>query len=681
MKNKIPTGNLPKGMKVFKLNLWYVIIVAIALAVWRFFSWLWQDETENTQLQSYIVDEQVELNLNDFLTQYASGWFARVELEDEIQLKWYQKTDKIVNDLNLPPWTLSKSTDPVFNMFLAKKSKETSLTDLGIDPTWPTEVIVRYTERNGLVAFFVDQLLPLLLFVWLFVLLFRFLGPKWWGMPFGMSAGKLNTKSDSDTKFSDIAGMDEVKEELVEIIDFLKNPDKYHKVWARPPKWVLLYGEPWSGKTLLARAVAGEANVAFFSASGSEFMEMLVGMWASKVRQLFGKAKTAGKAIIFIDEIDAIGKKRGGWHTWGHQEQEQTLNQILTEMDGFDRNTNIVVMAATNRPDTLDKALLRAGRFDRKVYVGRPTLEERKLIFEYYLSKKKVAKDVVIDSIAKRTSGFVWADIENIVNEAALKVAKDDRNELTNDDFEYALEKLVMWPEKKIKSLKEKERNIVTYHELWHAVTAHELPNADPVEKISIVSRGQALGVTWMMPEEDVYLHSKAKFLDDAVTLLGGRAAEEIFFGREEITTGASNDFQRATKMISDLVVKYGMDEDLWPVMYQNAEWTGYEMYRPYSEKTAELIDKKIKWYLEDAYEKAKKILTKRKSDIEMMAKVLLKKEYLTKDEFELLMTDVSNADKMIADYDKEMAKKKKTDKKTAAKTKKKMKSKKIAKS
>lgn len=271
----------------------------------------------------------------------------------------------------------------------------------------------------------------------------------------------------------------------------------------------------------MARAVAGEAGVAFFSASGSEFMEMLVGMGASKVRKLFEQAKAAGKAIIFIDEIDAIGKKRGAGYTGGHQEQEQTLNQILTEMDGFDKNTNIIVMAATNRPDTLDPALLRAGRFDRKVLVAAPTFEERIQIFQYYFQKRTIDPKVNIESLAKRTSGLVGADIENVVNEAALQVAKDGREALRVEDFEYALEKAIMGPEKRVKSMKEKEKKLVAYHELGHAVTGHLLVNADPIEKISIVRRGQALGVTWTSPEEDKHLYSKAKFLDELVTLLG----------------------------------------------------------------------------------------------------------------------------------------------------------------
>ncbi len=442
------------------------------------------------------------------------------------------------------------------------------------------------------------------------------------------------------TKFSDVAGMDEVKMELSEIVDYLKNPLKYHKVGARHPKWVLLYGQPWSGKTLLARAVAGESNVPFFSVSGSEFMEMLVGMWAAKVRELFGKAKAVGRAIIFIDEIDAIGKKRGVWSTGGHQEQEQTLNQILTEMDGFDNTTNVIVIAATNRPDILDPALLRAGRFDRKVYVSEPTYEERLLIFDYYLKGKKLSSNINIPSLAKRTSGLVGADIENIVNEAALKEAKENRSILDQNDFEYALEKVIMGPEKKVKSMKDQEKNIIAFHELGHAITSHILPNADPVEKISIVRRGHALGVTWIMPNEDLYLSSKAKFLDEVISLLGWRAAEEIFFGIDNITTWASNDFEKATDIITNMIVKYGMDKDLGTISYMENSKNEYSMFRWYSEKTAQIIDEKIKSYMANCYEQSKKLVLQNKELIKKLSVVLLDKEYLSKDEFESMIAN-----------------------------------------
>jgi len=465
--------------------------------------------------------------------------------------------------------------------------------------------------------------------------------PKGWSwFPFSVKVGKLEPKIKHKTRFSDVAGMEEVKNELSEIVDYLKNPEKYHKVWARHPKWVLLFWEPGSGKTLLARAVAWESDVPFFSVSGSEFMEMLVGMWAAKVRELFGKAKAAGKAIIFIDEIDAIWRKRGVWHTWWHQEQEQTLNQILTEMDGFDNKTNIIVIAATNRPDILDPALLRAGRFDRKIMVSRPTYEERIAIFSYYLKNKKINSKVSLESLAKRTSWLVGADIENIVNEASLKIAKEARAQIDVQDFEYALEKVLMWPEKKVKSMNEKEKKIVALHELWHAVTAYFLPQTDPVEKISIVRRWHALWVTWMIPNEDENLYSKAKFLDQIVSLLWWRAAEEIFFWKEEITTWASNDFEKATLIIKNMITKYGMDEKLWTISYWDVDSDDYRFVKPYSEEISQRIDHKIYEYMSDCYKKSKDIIKKNKSIIEKLSVSLLEKEYLTREEFESLMEE-----------------------------------------
>ncbi len=477
---------------------------------------------------------------------------------------------------------------------------------------------------------------------------------SWWWLPFGTKTWVLRTKTDVDTKFKDVAWMDEVKNELIEIVDFLKNSKKYKDLWAKIPKWVLLYGPPGSGKTLLARAVAWEAWVPFFSASWSEFMEMLVGMWAAKVRELFKKAKAAQPAIIFIDEIDSIGKKRWGWVTWWHQEQEQTLNQILTEMDGFDKDSNVVVIAATNRPDTLDSALLRSGRFDRKVMVGRPTLEERKLILEYHAKQKKFGKKIDFDPLSRRTSGMVGADLANIINEAALKAAKDNRKKIDEKDLEYALEKIVMWPEKKIKTLKEQERNIVTYHELGHAVTAYYLEHADPVEKISIVSRGQALWVTRMMPEEDSYLSSKVKFLDEMVTLLWWRAAEEVFFWKGHITTWASNDFERVTKIAHNMILKYGMDEDLGTLVYYDADKGDYTPFKPFSEKTSEIIDKKIRWLVEEAYKKAIELIKDNKKLIEAMAELLLEKEYISRDEFEKMMKEPKKIKERIEEIKKQ---------------------------
>ncbi|HMT00911.1 MAG TPA: ATP-dependent zinc metalloprotease FtsH [Candidatus Absconditabacterales bacterium] len=589
------------------------------------------------------IEETKETTLNDFLDLYQKGAFQKIKLIDNTHFEGYQQISQSVSQYS--QFLKKPLIEQKYRITTANKPADSSLAELGISLTGSTTIEILFNESSFIGSFFTEQILPLLFFVLLLFLVMRYFGPKNGGMPFSISAGKLKTKSEMKTRFSDIAGMEEVKQELSEIVDYLKNPQKYQKVGARPPKGVLLFGQPGSGKTLLARAVAGEANVPFFSASGSEFMEMLVGMGAAKVRELFTKAKQASPSIIFIDEIDAIGKKRGSGYTGGHQEQEQTLNQILTEMDGFDTDTKIIVIAATNRPDTLDPALLRTGRFDRKVMVNRPTLHERIEIIDYYLKDKKVSDTVDLNSLARRTSGFVGADIETLVNEASLRIAKDHRQIIEGHDFEYALEKIVMGPEKKIKSLQDIEKKIVTYHELGHAVTAFNLEHADPVEKISIVSRGMALGVTWMLPQEDKFLISKAKFLDELVTLLGGRAAEEVFFGKEHITTGASNDFERATKIATDMITKYGMDDELGLASYTEGQDS---FNKPFSEKTAEKIDTKVKELLADAYKKSKSILQKNKSLVETMASILIEKEYLTKSEFENLMKTPSEAIKML---------------------------------
>ncbi len=592
-----------------------------------------------------MISQNTDTDLNNFLALYQSGTFESIKLIDAKQLVWYSPVSgtntRRMMSFGQPVMTKSYQTTTT------NKPIDTSIGELGISITGTTRIDTIYNQPTVLWEIGA-QILSFLVVLLIIVGLMRFMWPKQMGMPFNFSVGKLKKASDPKTSFSDVAGMEECKAELQEIVDYLKNPEKYIKVWARPPKWVLLHWAPGWGKTLLARAVAGEANVPFFSASGSEFMEMLVGMGAAKVRDLFRKAKATSPSIIFIDEIDAIGKKRGNGHTGGHQEQEQTLNQILTEMDGFENDTKVIVVAATNRPDVLDPALLRAGRFDRKVFVGRPTLEEREAIIKYYLKDKKVTEGVGIESLAKRTTGLVGADIENIINEASLKLAREDRTVLTAKDFEFALEKVIMGPEKKIKSIKEKERKLITYHELGHAITAHLLPNADPVEKISIVSRGMALGVTWMMPEEDKYLYSKAKFLDECVCLLWGRASEEIVFGKDEITTGASNDLERVTRIITDMIVKYGMDKEIWLSQYKTWEDTNYDFYRPYSEQTAEKIDTKIRTIIAECYEQAKKILSDNVELMHTLASVLLEKEYLTKEEFESLMKDPSGAEALI---------------------------------
>ncbi len=601
-------------------NVWIFLAVVI---IWiSAIQWYMLNEAQNEEK----INEEIEASLSAFVEYYNSWSFEKIEVINDKKLNWYillSETEK----------------QKEYDILKSEKPENSSLSDIWIDVLWNSRIVVK-TEDESILKSLAKEILPLFLFLILIAIAFRFMMPKWSGpMWINTKAWTDTTKTKITTKFADVAGMEEVKEELTEIVDFLKSPEKYRKVWARPPKWVLLYGQPGSGKTLLARAVAWEANVPFFSASGSEFMEMLVWMWAAKVRNLFQKAKAAWTAIVFIDEIDAIGWKRGVWHTWGHQEQEQTLNQILTEMDWFDNKSHVIVIAATNRPDMLDPALLRAWRFDRKILVSAPTYEERKAIFEYYLKDKKIDSSVNLDSLIKRTSGLVWADIENIVNEASLKLAKKwNKIVLSQDEFEYAIEKVLMWPEKKVKSMQEKEKQTIAYHELGHAVTSHLLPEADKVEKITIVRRWQALWATWKTPEEDKYLYSKTKILQETISLLWWRASEEVFLWKDNITTWASNDFERATQMISDMVMKYWMDEDLWPIVYFDDSKWDYSLYKPYSETTAKIIDDKIKYYIFDCYEKSKKIIKDNKSLIEKMSKILLEKEYLTRDEFKDLM-------------------------------------------
>ncbi len=635
---------MAKKKKVTKKNklqslISLLIIGFVIISLLSFFSPLANVKVENGQtfVESY---QKEKVELSKFLKLYKQKKFTKIKEINGTTLEGMEPISG--QQTQIPVMLLGKDVQiKSFKVYETQKPIRLTLPELGISLTGEIPVEVEYQTGSFLGRFIFETLLPILLFMGFLLFLFRGIGPKWWGwLPFLSSAGKLAKKDEVKTTFKDVAGMKEAKEELKEIVDFLKNPKKYQKAGAKVPKGVLLYGPPGAGKTLLARAVAGEANVPFFSASGAEFMEMLVGLGAAKVRDLFKKAKASAPAIIFIDEIDAIGKKRGLGVTGGHQEQEQTLNQILTEMDGFDKDTNVIVIAATNRPDILDPALLRPGRFDRKVFVGKPTLEERLEILKLHAKDKKLTKDVDLEGLARRTAWFVGADLENILNEAALKAAKDGRDTITNADLEYALEKVVMGPEKKIRSMKEKERQTIAYHELWHAVTAYNLPNADPVEKISIVSRGRALGVTWYSPKEDEYLRSKAKFLDDLVSLLGGRAAEEIFLGKENVTTGAANDFERATQIASDMIMKYGMDEELGPIMYLDEDRWEWMPYKPFSEKTAEKIDEKIKEILHQAYQKAKNIISKNKDKIQKLAQILLEKEYLTKEEFLKYMED-----------------------------------------
>ena len=488
-----------------------------------------------------------------------------------------------------------------------------------------------------------DLLLPISSIVLLILMAMLFLGgaggQSKGSMTFGKSKARLiNTNDKNKITFKDVAGIDEEKEELQEIVEFLKNPKKFTDMGARIPKGVLLVGQPGTGKTLLAKAVAGEAGVPFFIISGSDFVEMFVGVGASRVRDLFEEAKRNAPCIIFIDEIDAVGRQRGAGLGGGHDEREQTLNQMLVEMDGFSANEGVIVLAATNRPDVLDKALLRPGRFDRQIVVPAPDVKAREQILEVHARKKRLAADVNLDIIAKNTSGFTGADLENVLNEAALLAARRDKHEIGETEIEDAMVKVTMGPEKKTRVRSDKEKKLVAYHEGGHAVVSRYLKTQDPVHEISIIPRGMAGGYTMYRPTEDKSFISKTEMLENIVSLLGGRASEELVLG--DISTGASNDIERATQIAKAMVTKYGMSEKIGTItlgseqdeVFLGRDW-GQE--KSYSEETAGIVDEEIKKIIDNAYAEAKAILNNHRDKLDRVAEVLVEKEKITGEEFD----------------------------------------------
>ena len=467
-------------------------------------------------------------------------------------------------------------------------------------------------------------------------------------MSFGKSRARMtNGAEKTKVTFNDVAGVDEEKEELEEIVEFLKTPKKFTDMGARIPKGVLLVGQPGTGKTLLAKAVAGEAGVPFFSISGSEFVEMFVGVGASRVRDLFEQAKKNAPSIIFIDEIDAVGRQRGAGLGGGHDEREQTLNQLLVEMDGFGTNEGVIVLAATNRPDVLDKALLRPGRFDRQIVVSAPDVKAREQILEVHARKKKLAEDVDLKTVAKNTSGFAGADLENILNEAALLAARRNLDYIGMKEIEDAMVKVTMGPEKKTRVRSEKENKLVAYHEAGHAVVSRYLPTQDKVHQISIVPRGMAGGYTMYRPAEDKSFRSKTEMEESIVSLLGGRVAEKLIL--DDISTGASNDIERATAISRAMVTKYGMSERLGTITFgadQEEVFLGRDLAhaKEYSEETAAIIDEEVKKIVDAGYEKAINILSEHVDKLHAVAKVLLEKEKIDGDEFDKIFADVEQA-------------------------------------
>jgi cell division protease FtsH len=494
-----------------------------------------------------------------------------------------------------------------------------------------------------------SSLLSLLTYILPFVLFFGFwifLMNQMQGggsrvMNFGKSKAKRMSVDAPKITFRDVAGVDEAVQELQEIKEFLENPKKFQSLGARIPKGVLLYGPPGTGKTLLARAVAGEAGVPFFSISGSDFVEMFVGVGASRVRDLFEQAKQNSPCIIFMDEIDAVGRHRGAGMGGGHDEREQTLNQLLVEMDGFEMKDNIILIAATNRPDILDPALLRPGRFDRQVVVDRPDRKGRKKILEVHTRGKPLAKAIDLDALAGQTPGFTGADLANLINEAALLTARQGKREISMHELEEGIMRVIAGPEKKTRVMSEKERLITAYHELGHAIVGHLLPNCDPVHKISIISRGQALGYTISLPTEDKFLTSRAELTDTMAMTLGGRAAEEIVFG--EITTGASNDLEKVTETAKQMVMRFGMSERLGPRVFghdRGQPFLGREFSAEpdYSDEIAREIDDEIRRIVEAAHQTAKDLLNDKRDELDTISKILLARETIDAEQFVALL-------------------------------------------
>ena len=486
---------------------------------------------------------------------------------------------------------------------------------------------------------FVGYVLPFIIIGAAFFMIFRQAqGSNSAAMSFGKSRARMFHGDQPKVTFKDVAGVDEAKEELQEVVEFLKTPQKFVSLGARIPKGVLLVGPPGGGKTLLAKAVSGEAGVPFFSISGSEFVEMFVGVGASRVRDLFEQAKKNSPCIVFIDEIDAVGRHRGAGLGGSHDEREQTLNQMLVEMDGFDTDTHVIIMAATNRPDILDPALLRPGRFDRRVVLDRPDVRGREAILKVHVKGKPLDKDVDLSVLARATPGFVGADIENLVNEAAILAARRDKKLIGETEFEEAIERVIAGPERKSRLINADEKKIIAYHEAGHAIVIASLPEADQVQKISIISRGMAAGYTIALPEEDLTLMSRKKMIAQMVGLLGGRASEELVFN--DITSGAANDIENVTQLARKMITRLGMSSNLGPMVYGKKDelvFLGREIgeQRDYSEAIAEKIDQEVQKLVSDAYATSKKILVKYRAKLDEVANKLLESETMSRDEFE----------------------------------------------
>ena len=605
--------------------------------LWVFVLALWIALLYGYKWTGVIQEPNDKISLSEIQAKYASGIYDTIILEgntiraeEKPRKEFSQTTGKEI----MKQW-VDKTLAPPHD----------SIKDLGFFASGSTTKIVVRENTWGNIW---KELLPTIISVVLMGVLIMFIiskvaggGPGGGGGPMAFIKSKARRFDPDDAKnnitFADVAGAVEEKEELQEVVDFLKNPDKYKKLGAKIPKGILMVGPPGTGKTLLARAVAWESGVPFFFVSGSEFVEMFVWVGAARVRDLFKEAKEASPAIIFIDEIDAIGKKRSVGVSGGNDEREQTLNQILTEMDGFDNETNLIIMAATNRVDVLDKALLRPGRFDRKVTINLPTQADRELILNIHSKGKPLNEDVDMHKVAGITVGFSGADLGNLINEAAILAGRKNSDSITMQIIQESIEKVAMGTQRKSLRMSEHERRLIAYHEVGHALVGKFLPNTDPVHKVSILSRGGALGVTWFVPDMDRVLVSKKKFEDELAALYGWRVAEEVFFGKDAITTGASNDIEKATQMARDMIMKYGFDSELGPENLEG-DTSGGSMNTPgnlLSQHTLEKIDAKVRTILLSAYDTTTKLITQYRDLHEKIAEELLIKEELTQAEFD----------------------------------------------
>ena len=582
-------------------------------------------------ISSIIDNTENRLAYSELLSKVEAGEVKEIEISaDKVKANVKLKNQNVTKEVNIP------SVEHLMS---------------ALEDSMKTGTIKVTEKSESLFVTILSLLTPFGILIIFFIFWFLFMNSGAQGgagsnktMSFGKSRAKiLNPTDKTKVTFNDVAGVDEEKEELEEIVEFLKNPRKFTEMGARIPKGVLLVGQPGTGKTLLAKAVAGEAGVPFFIISGSDFVEMFVGVGASRVRDLFEEAKKKAPCIVFIDEIDAVGRQRGAGLGGGHDEREQTLNQLLVEMNGFSANEGVIVLAATNRPDVLDKALLRPGRFDRQIVVSAPDVKAREEILEVHSRKKKLAPDVDLKTIAKNTSGFSGADLENVLNEAALLAARRNKPEISMTEVEDAMVKVTMGPEKRTRVRSEKEQKLVAYHEAGHAVVSRFLPTQDPVHQISIIPRGMAGGYTMYRPTEDKSFMSRTEMIENIVSLLGGRVSEKLVL--DDISTGASNDIERATKIARNMVTKYGMSERVGTItLGQNQEEVflgrDFAQSKEYSEETAAIIDEEVKSIIDYAYKKAAEILNANMEKLHVVAGILLEKEKIDGEEFDAIFNN-----------------------------------------